>query len=241
MVRDLSHIVHNNKVAGGACMFRIRYIFWSHLMKTSKALILLILLSVAFTAIAQPRQTQAPRNRYAIQSADTVELLMNEYRFWGIIMEARTAAKGNYRAQISNLERLLFTLEPQEIEQFDNRFMALMDVAYDNRLWGAAYLINGGCSEDCFDYFRQYLISQGRERFYTTLQDPETCSAWIRAESQESWEGLLYVAGKIYKMKTGFEIPCSYSPEFELKGEAFNEATVASQYPKLAKKFVSKK
>jgi hypothetical protein len=210
-------------------------------MKTSKALILLVLLSVAVTAIAQPRQSAQPKNRYAIQSTDTVDLLMNEYRFWGIIMEARSAAKGNYRYQISNLERLLFTLEPQEIEQFDNRFMAMMDVAYDSRLWGAAYVINGSCSEDCFEYFRQYLIAQGRERFYATLQDPESCSAWIKAESQESWEGILYTAGKIYKMKTGFEIPCSYSPDFELKGEPFDEATVVAQYPKLAKKFISRK
>lgn len=214
-------------------------------MKTRLILVALLMSACLLSASAQQKTKttsapQPPRNRFAIDSRDTTELLMNEYRFWGIVMEARSAAKGNYRAQISNLERLLFTLEPQEIEQFDNRFMALMDVAYDYKLWGAAYVINGGCSDDCFDYFRQYLIAQGRDRFYATLRDPESCSAWIKSETQEDWEGLLYVASKIYKMKTGFEIPCSYSPEFVIKGDAFDESTVYKSYPRLAKKFITK-
>jgi hypothetical protein len=212
-------------------------------MKTSLILSTLIVCLVTSGTFGQAKSkhTQAPpRNRYAIESTDSSELLMNEYRFWGIVMEARNAAKGNYKAQISNLERLLFTLEPQEIEQFDNRFMALMDVAYDYRLWGAAYVINGGCSDDCFDYFRQYLIAQGKEKFYATLNDPESCSAWIKSETQEDWEGLLYVASKIYRMKTGFEIPCSYTPEFNIKGEPFEDATVYKQYPKLSKKFLTR-
>ena len=214
-------------------------------MKTRLILTTLLMCVLFMGAVGQQKQKPnaappPPRNRFAIESTDTTELLMNEYRFWGIVMEARSAAKGNYRAQISNLERLLFTLEPSEIEQFDNRFMALMEVAYDYKLWGAAYVINSGCSDDCFDYFRQYLISQGRDRFYATLKDPESCSAWIKSETQEDWEGLLYVASKIYKMKTGFEIPCSYAPEFLIKGDAFDAQTVHKAYPRLAKKFITK-
>jgi hypothetical protein len=33
-------------------------------------------------------------------------------------------------------------------------------------MWVAAYLMNGGCSDDGFDYFRGWLIAQGR----TTLE-----------------------------------------------------------------------
>jgi hypothetical protein len=199
-----------------------------------------LLMSASGQQTSKSQAAPVPRNRYAIESNDTSDLLMNEHRFWGIIMEARTAAKGNYRAQISNLERLLFNLEPHEIEQFDNRFSMMMDVAYDYKLWGAAYVISGGCADDCFDYFCQYVIAQGRDRFYATLKDPESCSAWIRSENQGDWKGLLYVASKIYRMKTGFSIPGSYAPEYEMKGEALDEESVMRAYPKLAKKFITK-
>jgi hypothetical protein len=33
----------------------------------------------------------------------------------------------------------------------------------DRDQWGAAYLANGGCSDDGFDYFRGWLIGQGRK------------------------------------------------------------------------------
>ena len=38
-----------------------------------------------------------------------------------------------------------------------------MDDSYRWDLWGAAYLANGGCSDDGFDYFRGWLIGQGRK------------------------------------------------------------------------------
>jgi hypothetical protein len=41
----------------------------------------------------------------------------------------------------------------------------LMAESYTNPLWAAAYVINGGCSDDGFDYFRGWLIAQGREVF----------------------------------------------------------------------------
>ena len=208
---------------------------------TLTTLCLFVLFLNGPAAQTKSKATPIPaRNLFAIQSTDTSDLLMNETRFWGLIMEARTGTKNNYKAQISNLKRLLFTLEPYEIEQFDNRFMAMMDVAYDTRLWAAASVINGGCSEDCFDFFRQYLIAQGKEKFYATLNDPESCSTWIKSETQEDWDGLLYVASQIYRMKTAKEIPASYQPEFELKGEPFDESSAMKQYPKLAKKFITK-
>ncbi|MFC9245678.1 DUF4240 domain-containing protein [Streptomyces sp. NPDC057136] len=42
-----------------------------------------------------------------------------------------------------------------------------------NPLWAAAYVINGGCSDDGFDYFRGWLIAQGREVFERTAADPD--------------------------------------------------------------------
>ena len=173
-----------------------------------------------------------------LTSSDTTGLLMDEDRFWSIIDKSRNTSSGHYEEQINNLKNILVSLEPLEIEKFDNTFTALLAASYDWKLWGAAYVINGGCSDDCFDYFRQYLIAHGKDKFYQTLKDPESCVNWIKSEEEEEWEGLKYSAMDAYKQKTGKVIPKTFTPNFELKGKEFDEETVDKQYPKLAKKFM---
>lgn len=171
-------------------------------------------------------------------SSNMENLLMAENEFWNLIDKSRTSANNNYQAQISSLKTILLTLEPGEIVKFDNSFTSLLATSYDYKLWGASYVINGGCSDDCFHYFRQYLIGKGKKKFYTTLKDPESCVSWIKSEEEDNWEGLQYSAMEAYKQKTGKEIPKTYLPRFELKGKPFDEETVNKQYPKLAKKFI---
>ena len=175
----------------------------------------------------------------AMTSTDTTSQLMDEVEFWKLIDKSRAAANNNYQTQINSLKTILLTLEPFDIVKFDNTFTALLAASYDYKLWGASYVINGGCSDDCFDYFRQYLIGHGKERFYQTIKDPESCATWIKSEEQDSWEGLQYPAMEAYKQKTGKEIPKTYKPMFQLKGKPFDEETVMKQYPKLAKKFMN--
>jgi Protein of unknown function (DUF4240) len=50
----------------------------------------------------------------------------------------------------------------------------LMAQFYRLALWGAAYLINGGCSDDGFDYFRGWLLSQGHATWQAALADPDS-------------------------------------------------------------------
>jgi hypothetical protein len=173
-----------------------------------------------------------------LTSSDTTKQIMSEDDFWKLIDKSRAASNNNYQIQISSLKTILLTLEPADIEKFDNTFTALLAASYDYKLWGASYVINGGCSDDCFDYFRQYLIGHGKEKFYQTIKDPESCASWIKSEEEENWEGLQYPAMEAYKQKTGKEIPKTYQPKFELKGKPFDEETVMKQYPKLAKKFM---
>jgi uncharacterized protein DUF4240 len=210
-------------------------------------LLFITTLSYAFLVISCQTQDSKSKsqivdpknNSMNLTDNDTTGQLMKEDEFWDLINKARTAANNNYQTQINSLKTILLTLEANEIEKFDNTFTALLAASYDWKLWGASFVINGGCSDDCFDYFRQYLIGHGKDKFYQTLKDPESCSGWIKSEEEDEWEGLQYSASDAYKQKTGKEIPKTYSPKFELKGQPFDEETVAKQYPKLAKKFMS--
>ena len=174
----------------------------------------------------------------AMTSTDTTSQLMDEVEFWKLIDKSRAAANNNYQTQITSLKTILLTLESSDIIKFDNTFTGLLAASYDYQLWGASFVINGGCSDDCFEYFRQYLIGHGKEKFYKTIKDPESCVSWIKSEEEDNWEGLQYSAMQAYKQKTGKEIPKTYQPKFELKGKPFDEETVMKQFPKLAKKFM---
>lgn len=48
-----------------------------------------------------------------------------------------------------------------------------MAISHRNQLWAAGYLINDGCSDDGFEYFRAWLIAQGREVFERVVADPD--------------------------------------------------------------------
>lgn len=45
---------------------------------------------------------------------------------------------------------------------------------YQSKLWAVAYVINRGCSDDCFDYFPGWLIFRGKETCLNALQDPNS-------------------------------------------------------------------
>ena len=164
--------------------------------------------------------------------------LMDEDEFWEIIDQSRDGSGDNYLEQVTTLKSILMKREPEEIEKFNNTFVGLMSNSYDNRLWAASYIINGGCSDDCFEYFRQYLVAHGKLKFYETLNDPESCAGWVKSEGEAGWEGLMCAANEAYMEKTGKEIPLTFEIDYVLKGKSFNEDSLGLLYPALAAKFL---
>jgi hypothetical protein len=74
--------------------------------------------------------------------------------------------------------------------------------SYDWGLWGAACVINGGCSDDCFDYFRAYLISRGREVFEAAVADPDSLAS-VEIDDEESWEDWMSPSMYAVEARTG--------------------------------------
>ena len=70
---------------------------------------------------------------------------------------------GTFDGSAESLASFLSNLAPQEIVDFERIFGELMDQAYSWPLWGADFIIGGGCSDDGFIDFRGWLISVGRE------------------------------------------------------------------------------
>jgi hypothetical protein len=91
---------------------------------------------------------------------------------WAAIEHAREGASDEHEVA-ENLQALLQQRSLEQIYAFLEQQARLMEQSYTNALWGAAYLINGGCSDDGFDYFRGWLLAQGRTVWQQALENPD--------------------------------------------------------------------
>jgi hypothetical protein len=91
---------------------------------------------------------------------------MNVDQFWQLVDSTR-----GFRDRADSLAKLLEQLTPDEIVRFRIVYDDLIFIANKVDLWGAASVINGGCSDDGFYYFREALIELGRPVFDAAVRD----------------------------------------------------------------------
>lgn len=101
---------------------------------------------------------------------------MNKEQFWKLIEKARGQVPDTREDSdvAGHACALLARCSAQEITAAQQTLWHLMADSYQNPLWAAAYVVNGGCSDDGFDYFRGWLIAQGCTTFERVLADPDT-------------------------------------------------------------------
>jgi len=168
---------------------------------------------------------------------------MDTARFWAIVDESRAdfdpeLADGNMDAQVERLQELLGALSPNEVLEFQRELDLQMNAAYRWDLWGAAYIIEGGCSDDGFTDFRSWLISMGRDVYDAALRDPETLIDVANADGVEatSFEEFQYVPSQVYEEKAGQPMPdTDVTHPKEPAGEQWSEEgdDLARRFPKL--------
>jgi len=147
--------------------------------------------------------------------------------FWAPIDQARESALGQ-RQMYDSLVASLAKLEVPQIMEWQQIFDHYQRLSYKPKLWAAAYVINGGCSDDSFDYFRAWLTAQGKVVFLQALADPDSL-ADVEVGPDETtyeFEDMLAVGASAYFAKTGMErdYRAFYS---ELKKYPFPEALAA--------------
>ncbi|MCG2418260.1 DUF4240 domain-containing protein [Aequorivita sp. F47161] len=166
--------------------------------------------------------------------------LMDENQFWNIIHATIKNSSGDYEKQQSELNTELSKLTAIEILEFDNKFRTLRGKAYIWELWAGAYIMNGGCSDDCFSDFRGWLIGQGKEVYDNAMRNPETLVELNYDFNNDDWEGLSYVPRAVYLKKTGGkEMPNGIRENLKITGEEWAEdgAELKAKFPKLHAKW----
>ncbi|MDG4861086.1 DUF4240 domain-containing protein [Streptomyces sp. T-3] len=170
---------------------------------------------------------------------------MDETEFWEIIDSTRAAAEGDPEDHADLLVERLLQSDPDSVLDFARHFEARYNRAYRWDLWGAAYVLLDGASDDAFDYFRCWLIGQGREVFEGALHEPDSLAELLDSFDDEidgDGEELGYAADEAYEQLTGVVAPDLGIPAAPAEPEGTpidfeDDAKLAMYYPRLWDRF----
>ena len=174
---------------------------------------------------------------------------MSDDRFWQLI-DATIFLEDQPDEQLAALERSLARLKADEIVAFELAFGDKLRRSYRWDLWGAAYVVHGGCSDDGFEYFRRWLISKGSEVYKSVTSHPDDLAGlhltaidgifefeeFVSAAS-DAWAE---VTGKDpYDDDSGFPFGSGEMTGTDPVGTPFSEdeASLARNYPKLWERY----
>ncbi len=162
---------------------------------------------------------------------------MNEEKFWKLIEESRLNLSSPYD-QSNQLVDLLKKESKEDIIGFDRIFTAKRFESYRWDFWAVAYILNGGCSDDGFEYFRCWVIGNGKSAFESALKDPVSMANLTSPDNDMNEnEELMYAASIAYEVVTGSKMPYSKAKYPEIKGEEWNEEELPNRYPALCNKY----
>lgn len=168
-------------------------------------------------------------------------------RFWQLI-EIANRSDHDPNAQLIALGSALRELTTEEIVSFEVTFRQTLNNAYTWDLWGAAYVIHGGCSDDGFEYFRRWLVSKGRKVYEAALFKPDSLAelkTYPGPDGVWEFEEFYYVAGQIFEEKGGIGDVRDYSEDEAgmggpgPAGEQFQDdvESLSLRYPRLWQRF----
>jgi hypothetical protein len=132
--------------------------------------------------------------------------MLDEGVYWSII-ENSIKETDDQEDQELFLIAEIEKLTPKEMIGFRLRTDQILFDSYNPELWCAAYIVSGGISDGGFEYFRCWLISRGKEVFYSVKANPDSLFKQV-VEGKESYEfeGFWYVAMNAFKNKTGEDL-----------------------------------
>ena len=110
--------------------------------------------------------------------------MMNEEQFWAIVQKAVDEAGDDEDEYLEVVMHELSKLSLKEMVGFRLRTDKLLYDSYTSEMWCAGYLMNGGCSDDGFEYFRLWVISRGRKVYEAALANPDNLIDYIAEDAE---------------------------------------------------------
>jgi hypothetical protein len=185
----------------------------------------------------QTEAAGAPQKPAAAPAARVID----EARFWRLTADTRAAADNDTGRQSELLDARLRRLPAEQIAAFERIRRKLDRRAYTWEVWGAAYVVEDGCSDDCFRDFRAYLISLGRGPYETALRNPDALASTVEDAETGDWENADDVAPDAYESVAGEDISGDSSDlSGNPRGAPWDDdhaEQLVQRYPRLAARF----
>lgn len=154
---------------------------------------------------------------------------IDENLFWELIEEARKKSE-NSTEFLGILEEKLMEFKSSEIKKFSKFTKKFSNDLHSSDLWALAYIVRNGCSDDCFDYFKAWVISKGRYALKTVSEsDGENLMKLFNEDPQ--LEEFLDIAEKVYVEKTGTMMPYVSIKAPKLKGTMWKVDELPHKFP----------
>ena len=180
----------------------------------------------------------------------TVEM-MDEEQFWAIVQTAVDEAGDDEDEYLEVVKRELSKLSLKEMIGFRLRTDKLLYDSYTSEMWCAGYLMNGGCSDDGFEYFRLWVISRGRKVYEAAMANPDNLIDYIGDDDEMDFfefELFWYVALEAFEEAVDAELydyvdddnfkTCEGNyPNFEFNWEEDEPESMQKLCPRLFEKF----
>lgn len=138
--------------------------------------------------------------------------------FWAVIDRATADRPASPDEVAKRAAADLATRDPEEIVAWGRHLDKVMAASGKEDLWAAAYLINGGCSDDGFDSFRGWLIAHGRDVVARSVRDPDSLADLPAVRGAAATgavfeaEAVLSIAEEAYAQAGGGEFPAREAP-----------------------------
>lgn len=163
---------------------------------------------------------------------------MTDENFWSIIDSAYSSHRHSDEQVLETLRRLLAQLPTDALESFVKTLTRLLAASYSSELWGAAYLIGGGCSDDRFKYFRGWLIMQGRRVYEDALLEPDSLAKVVQGPGAELEKFFSIVHGA-YRLATGNDLEGlgEERPDLGAGWDFDDRIEMKRRYPRLWERF----
>ena len=177
--------------------------------------------------------------------------MMDEEQFWAIVQTAVDEAGDDEDEYLEVVKRELSKLSLKEMIGFRLRTDKLLYDSYTSEMWCAGYLMNGGCSDDGFEYFRLWVISRGRKVYEAAMANPDNLIDYIGDDDEMDFfefELFWYVALEAFEEAVDAELydyvdddnfkTCEGNyPNFEFNWEEDDPESMQKLCPRLFEKF----
>ncbi len=155
------------------------------------------------------------------QEIEKTNEMLDETIFWNIV-DASVKNTKNQDEQERFLVKKIEKLTPKQMIGFRLRTDKLLYDTYNSEMWCAGYIMNGGCSDDGFEYFRNWIISRGQDTYYKAKENPDSLiSEFVEGEEYYDFESFWYVALTAFENKTGKELYDYIADDFKTNEENY--------------------